>query len=532
MRRNWYLHPLLFALYPALAQFAFNGAENAILYGVRVLLISFLAGAVVLGLAWLAVREGHRAGFLASLFVLLLLTYGHIFNVARGAQVVGVLWGTRPVVLVACVGIILLLGNGWVWKPIRNRGPATLFMNVMAMAALAWPALRIGSFLTAAAVDAIKLWREPVKFEAVTLSPRGGELPDIYYIILDGYGREDILREVLGVDTSDFTQFLTSRGFFVAEQAQSNYSQTSLSMASSLNIAYLDPLAGAMGPRSRNREPVGELIQHSVVREALAGAGYEIVAIDSGHMYSQVKDADRYLSAFPVTINEIEGLWLSTTMLAALKDPQSLGLLLPSYETHRTRVRFAFDSLRTAGEAPGPQFIYAHIIAPHPPFVFDAQGAPRDPMRPYNPGDGDGYRGTADEYLVGYTEEIQYINAQMEDVIDGILQAADPPPVILIQGDHGSGLHLNFQTVEQSCLRERMPILSAYYLPNQLPGRLYPTITPVNSFRIVFNTVFAADLPLLPDASYYSAWNTLYDFVPAGVRVQQPCPKTDLPSGP
>ncbi len=55
MSRNWYLHPLLFALYPALSQFAFNAAENAILYGARVLLISLLIGANVLGLSWLAV---------------------------------------------------------------------------------------------------------------------------------------------------------------------------------------------------------------------------------------------------------------------------------------------------------------------------------------------------------------------------------------------------------------------------------------------------------------------------------------------
>lgn len=523
MSRYWYLHPLLFALYPALSQFAFNAAENAILFGVRVLLLSLVVGGLVLGLAWLAVREGHRAAFLASLSVLLLLVFGHLFNVARGAAVAGVTWGTRPVVLAACVGVILLLGNGWVWKPIRNRGPVTLFMNVMALAAISWPVLRIGSFLTAAVVDSVKLREAPVRFEAVTLAPSDEQLPDIYYIILDGYGRADILQEVLGVDTREFMQYLTSRGFYVASQAQSNYSQTSLSMASSLNLAYMDPLAERLGPRSRNREPLGELIRHSVVRDALERAGYEMVALDSGHMYSQLKDADRYLSAYPTTLNEMEGLWLSTTVLAAVEDPQALGLLLPSYDTHRTRVQFAFDTLRTAGHAPGPQFIYAHIIAPHPPFVFDAHGAPVDPQRPYWPGDGDSYRGSAEEYRTGYGQEVRFVNDQMKIVIDDILRSADPPPVIIIQGDHGSGLHLSFSSVEQSCLRERMPVLNAYYFPGGGAGQLYPSITPVNSFRVVFNTVFDADLPLLPDFSYYSAWSTLYDFVAAGDGVNQPC---------
>jgi len=529
MSRSWYLHPLLFALYPALAQFAFNAAENAILYGVRVLLISLLAGALVLALAWLAVREGHRAGFLASLFVLLFLTYGHIFNVARGAQVAGVVWGTRPVVLLACLGVVLLLGSGWVWKPIHNRGPVTLFMNVVAMASLAWPMLRIGAFLTATAADWVKLGRDPVQFPGVILPAASKESPDIYYIILDGYGREDILREVLDVDTSDFTQSLKSRGFYVASEAQANYSQTALSIASSLNMAYMDPLAERMGPRSRNREPLGELILHSAVRQALEGAGYEMVALDSGHMYTQVKDADRYLSAFPTTVNEMEGLWLSTTVLAAVEDPGQWGLLLPSYDTHRTHVQFAFDTLRSVGRAPGPQFVYAHIIAPHPPFVFDAQGAPVDPPRPYWPGDGDTYRGTAEEYSTGYSQEVRFVDEQMKIVIDDILSNSNPAPIILIQGDHGSGLHLNFSSVEKSCLRERMPILSAYYMGGQGEGELYPSISPVNSFRVVFDTVFGADLPLLPDVSLFSAWSSLYDFVDAGDLVDQPCVTTGTP---
>jgi hypothetical protein len=531
MSRRWYLHPFLFALYPALSLFAFNAAENAVLYGLRVLLASVLIGGAILGLTWLVVREGHRAAFLASLFVLLLLAYGHVYNVAQGAQIGTVVWGTRPVVLAACVAIILLLGNRWVWKPIRNRGPVTLFMNVMALAALAFPVLRIASFLIATTYDAVKLRQEPVDFESVTLPVQTGDQPDIYYIILDGYGREDILREVLGVDTSQFTRFLRSRGFYVAGLAQTNYSQTWLSMASSLNINYLDTLAARLGPRSRNREPLGDLIRHSLVREVLAREGYEIVAIDSGHMYSQVKDADRYLSPFPTSLNEMEGLWLSTSALAAIDDPQALGLLLPSYETHRIRARFAFEALRTAGDAQGPQFVLAHIIAPHPPFVFDAQGNPVDPARPYWPGDGDTYRGSSDEYLKGYTQEIAYVNKTMMTVVDDILRRSDPPPVILIQGDHGSGLHLSFSSLAQTCLRERMPILSAYYLPAEASAGPYPTITPVNSFRVVFNAVFGAGLPLLPDASYYSAWDTLYDFVPAGDRVSQPCTQLVPPSG-
>ena len=47
-------------------------------------------------------------------------------------------------------------------------------------------------------------------------------------------------------------------------------------------------------------------------------------------------------------------------------------------------------------------------------------------------------------------------------------------------------------------LLQKTGILNAYYLPGADPRVFYPTISPVNSFRVVFNTYFGASLPLLP----------------------------------
>ena len=50
----------------------------------------------------------------------------------------------------------------------------------------------------------------------------------------------------------------------------------------------------------------------------------------------------------------------------------------------------------------------------------------------------------------------------------------------------------------------RMSILNAYYVNAETKTSLYATITPVNSFRIIFNHYFGYNLPLLEDTSYYS----------------------------
>ena len=64
--------------------------------------------------------------------------------------------------------------------------------------------------------------------------------------------------------------------------------------------------------------------------------------------------------------------------------------------------------------------------------------------------------------------------------------------MIIIQGDHGLDTEA------------RMAILNAYYLPGDGAKMLYPTITPVNSFRVVFNAYFGQEYPILPDTSLYS----------------------------
>jgi hypothetical protein len=482
-----------------------------------------LVGTVLLLLGWTLTREGHRAGFLASLCSFPILAYGHVFLLAQGAHIGPLQWGRHEVLLAIWALLIILLCSRWTWKRLRNPQLITQFMNVAAIAAVVLPTLKIGWFLASTAVDSVKLQGKLVTLDPGSVQLRGDARPDIYYIILDGYGREDVLQEIYGLDNSDLTSFLGSRGFVVAEQAQANYMQTALSLATSLNMSYMDTLASVLGPRSQDREPLVGVIRHSLVRESLAKQGYELVAFSSGSYFTEVRDADVYLSPFGSNLNELEGLWLSTTAAGLLKAPEDLGLAFPSYENRRRLIEYAFKQLRDVGSRPGPQLVLAHVVAPHPPFIFDASGRPVEPSWPYHPGDGERCCGTLEEYRIGYTQEVEFVNDQMEEVIDAILQKAETPPVILIQGDHGLGALLNFGDINRTCLRERIPILSAYYLPAGGKDQVYAAITPVNSFRVVFNSIFNAGLELLPDRSYYSTWNRPYDFVDVTDQVQQSC---------
>ena len=121
--------------------------------------------------------------------------------------------------------------------------------------------------------------------------------------------------------------------------------------------------------------------------------------------------------------------------------------------------------------------------------------------------------GSPEEYLDGYRNQLTYINRRLQTTIDEILDnSSDNPPVIILQADHGPGFGLDWDSMPASNLKERFSIFNAYYLPRLDRDPIYDEITPVNTFRVLLNQYFGADLPLLPARSYFSPIDRPFDF--------------------
>jgi hypothetical protein len=139
----------------------------------------------------------------------------------------------------------------------------------------------------------------------------------------------------------------------------------------------------------------------------------------------------------------------------------------------------------------GPKFVFAHLVIPHHPFVFNSDGTyRRDPS--LSPAF-ENY--TDEEYYNGYRQQVMFINDRILRIVDGILSNSEQPPIIIIQGDHGPS-HADREA--------RMSILNAYYLPDGPVDQLDAGITPVNTFRVILTAYFGQNLPMLPNISYLS----------------------------
>ncbi len=516
------LHPFLFSLFPVLSLYARNAGQLAFSETLRALLATLLAAGALFLLLGLAVRDVHRAGLAVMAVVVLFFSFGHVYAWLH-ATFINALW-VRADLLMALWGVGLII-LPWASLRILPRGAArglTPILNVVSASALVLALVPLAPFITRGA-GAAKIPAQPaVGASAEAAAPTVGYSPDIYYIILDGFARSDVLEEIYGVDASGMERELEDLGFFIARNSRANYMKTNLSVTSSLNYDYLPNLA-QFNPASGDGAALRKLLENNAAAAFLRSRGYEFVVIPSGYRDLEITSADRLeYSSGQDTISAFEVTLLNGSMAVFYVDQA-----MP--DIHRGRILAALDSAAAEAGKPGPRFVFAHIMLPHPPFLFDRSGGPvRQDLTGGAPSaailDGNHFEGGRDAYLSGYREQALFAQQKVIELVREILAHSAEPPVIILQADHGGGAYLDWYSLENTCLRERFSIFNAYYLPGVEATGLTPETTPVNTFRIVFNAYFDARLELLENQSYFTTFDHPYRFMPVSERqMEAPC---------
>ncbi len=413
-----YLHPFLAAAFPVLFLYAHNARIVAFANVWSTWAVAWAGTAVAL-VVLRGMHDAHRRALVVTWCVLLFASYGHA---ARHV----------PETLVG-LGILVagVAGVAWIrrlpahrWTPIVNGVTAGLVVVQL---------LALGSLR--ARPDVVRPAPLP------PASPAGAR-PDIYFIVLDGFARQDVLRDLYDYDNAAFVDSLRALGFQVLDRSRANYCQTILSVAATLNLDYVSRLV-EMDPRSRDRRPMLQLIRDSRLMEALRAQGYSVTAFASGFEPTEIAGADRYLRP-RWGLSEFQQIVVSTTPLSWL------GRFGRSqYDLHRERLDFILGRLPETAARPGPKLVFAHLLAPHPPFVFGPEGEPLERARPFDFGDGSHYYdmgGTHEEYVRRYRDQLRYVSSRLLDVVGRILEGAPEPPVIVLQSDHGPGSELDWWT--------------------------------------------------------------------------------------
>ncbi len=500
-RKPIVIHPLLFAAWPIIFLFSHNRSESIGFQQVLLPLgVSLAVSLIFWGLLNLAYRNAPKSALVVSLMVLLFFSFGHFHAALGGRTVAGLrIWQYRY--LFGASGAILLAAVLWT---VRTRGKLRQLTAVLNLVSVALVAISLFN------LSMYSIRRGP--WQQFPEEAAGGGLPgefredypDIYYIILDAYAHDRSFREEYDYDNREFTGFLQEQGFYLAERSFSNYAFTAPSLASSLNFEYLDHQRYRTGNQRDIFAELSYLIENNNTVRFLKSRGYRFVHFDSGYSCNERnRHADLqlrygYANEFLVVLGQ-------STMLR----PWRRGLNLLA-DDHRRRILGIFSGVSDVHRrVPGPKFVFAHLPCPRGPFVFGPAGEEVDFDHSSEP---------RERRLQAYVDQVKFVNSRVRDMLQVLLSSPERLPVIVIQADHGLGVtRENSGRDSDRYLRSRMWILNAYFLPGDGSPALYPSVSPVNTFRIIFNRYFGTDYPLLPDRSYYN-WSG-YDFVDVTERV-------------
>jgi len=513
----------LFALFPIIFLFAQN--INIIPFSEMLLPAGVMLAATSLLLLILGAISGqfHRTGVIVSVVLAFFYSYGYWHRLIMNAPLQSKLY-MGPEFILTTWSVFLMFGVILIVRKKQHFKNLTATLNIVSICLVTMSTVNIGIHYLGPRPT---LRSDDPHFAEKSEGPessRSRTLRDIYYILVDGYAGADVLGELYRYDNHDFLDFLSQRGFYVVPDGKANYCQTALCAASALNCDYIDRLMKNGYEHSADRRPLRAMIRNNFVTKFLSEKGFTTVAFSSGIGWTEMTDADFYLTP-TLFLSVFQNLLINMTPLHSI----TKNILHNSqYDLHRDRVLFTFEKMRALPPNISPKFVFAHIIAPHPPFVFDEHGEKIEPRTSFSFDDGSHYKRRVDAsqevYIQKYRSQLKFINQLLISTINGILDRYETPPIIILQSDHGPGSQLNWESVKSTNLKERFSILNAYYLPEGGNSRLHDRITPVNTFRVVLNHYFGMTFDMLGDESYFSVWSFPYRFINVTSRIKESGP--------
>jgi hypothetical protein len=319
--------------------------------------------------------------------------------------------------------------------------------------------------------------------------------PDIYFLLLDGYGNSNVLADIYRFDNEPFLTELEQRGFDVSRSATADYTYTHASIPSLLNMEYLTGVGLRDDPQSLTR-----------LTDVIAGDNRVVSWLkELGYTYIHGETSDGTNDCGPrVDICLPSPFWDYTTEYLLGRTPVG-PLLFPVHGGaatffNVTRIeqmsRWEEDWDVSSGE---PMFVFIHLMMPHSPYFLDANC---DVRLSDDLGGQLSERGLSAEVVsdrrAGYIEQVQCANRVVTQFIDQV----DSGSMIIVTGDHGpeslGQLTIDGSEWNDTELFERAGTLAAIRGPAGCQPDLPDDHHLVNTFRIALSCLTSSPLPLLP----------------------------------
>ena len=512
------IHPILFSIFPVIFIFS----ENIHLLPVTEI---FLPLVIVVGITVLVlfltknkIEYRNKVALIISLRIILFFTYGYFYDIINAAQLENSEISRHRYLLMPYFGLGIV-GIIFFIKSNRLFNNATTITNGIAISIIVVISINIATdvsygnffgspelgnnekFLGVGAQDPLEelvvdrdsnqdLRTESKKIQNIK--------PDIYYIIPDEYPSNYALKQFFGFDNIEFLTFLETNDFHVVNNSFSNYPSTIQSLTSSLNMEYLDTITEGVDADSKNYHLLNELLSDNLVMKKLSSQGYDVVNIGSlWGPNGEFKNIKSNLCEF----KEVNRDSLSRQLI----EKTVLSYFYERYfeQLRRDQIICTYNEIGLLSEEQNkPKFIFVHILSPHSPYIFGPNGEHTIP--------GDSINSSPWNERNAHVNQVKFVNKNLIELIPKLLDSENKP-IIILQGDTGSGSEIDWKSPSDVMVIERMSNLNAVYFPNNDYSKIHD-LTPVNTFRIIFNEYFNEENMLYENRSYWSNSDKPYQY--------------------
>jgi hypothetical protein len=475
---TWLL-PIFFVFHGYTEFYDLIPAKDSVLLALKYL----IAATLLICVCWLFFRNIFKA----SILVFLLFAYNFFFGPAHDwikQQFPGSLFSRYVFILPASLLVFILL-TLFLKKRKKTFYLATSYLNLLMLILLI--------------IDAGILINKITQKNSRTLAQNefikciDCSKPDVYYILADEYAGKKQLTEMFKFDNSAFENELKKRGFHIVEDSKSNYNYTIFSAPSILNMNYINVIQGR-NQSIPDRKICLDMMQNNTVFQFFKMQGYET------YNYSPFFIQGHPYLAKPSFLPRYTGPLVSQTFFSRIEKDLWFHLVtdlrLPGlkenviYNDKRNNDLFLRLTKKVATrQTEQPKFVYTHLIMPHYPYYFDKGGK----KTPY-----DNLGGEKTPVMDLYLNYLIYSNNIFLNLIDTIRTLARRPYIIIFMSDHGFKSLPNYQHAEYYFTN-----FNSILLPDSNYAPFYNGISNVNEFRVLLNSRFNQNLPLLKDSTSF-----------------------------
>jgi hypothetical protein len=331
---------------------------------------------------------------------------------------------------------------------------------------------------------------------------------DVYWLVFDRYGSDRAHMLEYGI-RNDLTPWLGGHAFTVLADSHANYVRTALSIGTTVSMAHVADMPGVPRPQTADVSFIDDKIRSSLVARQFQALGYRYVNIGSWWDptgASPLADVNLRLPG----PSEFVSTLVDGTALPAIQKRLHLTKPVDKRVRHFENNEYGLDAIERMRNEPGPKFVFGHVLLPHPPLVYDRDGTFMDL---------DDQRGLSGKDR--YARQLAYTNERIRGILTGLLSLPEAQrPVIILQADEGpwpaaySAQRDTFEWASASddTLEAKYGILNAWYVPGAGRVGLYPTMTSINTFPVLFRDYFGLPYAPLADRVYTSKrWALPFD---------------------